>query len=62
MAVYGPIFDKSTLNLTAIGSFVYIYGMRNILFILFLFTVAVSYAQSDALAKNYFEQGQFEKS
>ena len=62
MAVYGPIFDKSTLNLTAIGSFVYIYGMRNILFILFLFTVAASYAQSDALAKNYFEQGQFEKS
>ncbi|MBG44677.1 MAG: hypothetical protein CL530_11995 [Aequorivita sp.] len=36
--------------------------MRNILFILFLFTVAASYAQSDALAKNYFEQGQFEKS
>ncbi len=59
---YGAIFDKSTLNLTAIGSFVYIYGMRKILFILFLFAVAASHAQSDALAKNYFEQGQFEKS
>lgn len=45
----------------AIASFAYIYGMRNILIILFLFTVSASLAQSDALAKNYFEQGQFEK-
>ncbi len=45
----------------AIASFAYIYGMRNILFILFFFTVSASLAQSDALAKNYFEQGQFEK-
>ncbi|MCG2417644.1 hypothetical protein K8089_01320 [Aequorivita sp. F47161] len=36
--------------------------MRKTLFILFFFTVTASFSQSDALAKNYFEQGQFEKS
>ena len=43
-------------------AFAYIYGMRNILIFTFLFTVTASFSQSDALAKNYFEQGQFEKS
>lgn len=36
--------------------------MRNFLFILIIFTTTSSFSQSDALAKNYFEQGQFEKS
>jgi tetratricopeptide (TPR) repeat protein len=36
--------------------------MRKILFILFFFTITASFSQSDALAKNYFEQGEFEKS
>ena len=36
--------------------------MRNILFIILFFTVTAGFSQSDALAKNYFEQGQFEKS
>ncbi len=36
--------------------------MRNFLIILFFFTATASFSQSDALAKNYFEQGQFEKS
>jgi tetratricopeptide (TPR) repeat protein len=36
--------------------------MRNIFFILAFFSITASFAQSDALAKNYFEQGQFEKS
>ncbi len=35
--------------------------MRNILFILTLFIGTASFSQSDALAKNYFEQGQYEK-
>ncbi len=35
--------------------------MRILFFILFFFTVSASFSQSDALAKNYFEQGQFEK-
>ncbi|CAM3361037.1 tetratricopeptide repeat protein [Aequorivita lipolytica] len=46
----------------AIAAFVYIYGMRNIFVILFIFSATASFSQSDALAKNYFEQGQFEKS
>lgn len=45
----------------AVGSFSYIYHMRNFLFILFFFVATVGFSQSDALAKNYFEQGQFEK-
>lgn len=36
--------------------------MRTILFIALLFCISTTYAQNDALAKNYFEQGQFEKS
>lgn len=36
--------------------------MRNILFIALFFCISATYAQNDALAKNYFEQGQFEKS
>lgn len=35
--------------------------MRNFLFILILFITTASFSQSDALAKNYFEQGQFQK-
>src|SRR5690606_11643066 len=35
--------------------------MRNFVFILLFFTITASFSQSDALAKNYFEQGQFEK-
>lgn len=35
--------------------------MRKLCFILFLFTVTASFSQSDALAKNYYEQGQFQK-
>ncbi len=35
--------------------------MRKICFILFFFSVTVGFSQSDALAKNYYEQGQFEK-
>lgn len=35
--------------------------MRNLIFILLFFTVTASSSQSEALAKNYFEQGQFEK-
>lgn len=42
-------------------SFDYIYPMRNFLFILILFVTTASFSQSDALAKNYYEQGQFEK-
>ncbi|PHR13883.1 MAG: hypothetical protein COA40_05070 [Aequorivita sp.] len=36
--------------------------MRTIFLILFFFNAMASFSQSDALAKNYFEQGQFEKS
>lgn len=35
--------------------------MRNFLLILILFVTTASFSQSDALAKNYFEQGEFEK-
>jgi|SRR5690554_3640978 len=35
--------------------------MRNFLLILILFVSTASFSQSDALAKNYFEQGEFEK-
>lgn len=35
--------------------------MRNFLFILILLITTASFSQSDALAKNYFEQGQFQK-
>lgn len=35
--------------------------MRNFFIILFIFTATVGFSQSDALAKNYYEQGQFEK-
>ncbi len=35
--------------------------MRNIFFILFLFTASIVTAQTELLAKNYFEQGEFEK-
>ncbi len=35
--------------------------MRNFLIILFFLTATASFSQSDALAKNYFEQGQFQK-
>ncbi|MCB0465169.1 MAG: tetratricopeptide repeat protein [Aequorivita sp.] len=35
--------------------------MRKICFILFLFTATVGFSQSDALANNYYEQGQFQK-
>nr|WP_026451157.1 tetratricopeptide repeat protein [Aequorivita capsosiphonis] len=35
--------------------------MRNFLIILFLLSVTASFSQSEALAKNYFEQGQFQK-
>lgn len=35
--------------------------MRNFFIILFLLTATVGFSQSDALAKNYFEQGQFQK-
>ncbi len=45
----------------AIVSFHYIYGMRIILYFLVFFWATASFAQSEALAKNYFEQGQFEK-
>lgn len=41
--------------------FPYIYGMRKLCFILFLFTVTAGFSQSDALANNYYEQGQFQK-
>ncbi len=35
--------------------------MRNIFFILLLFTASIVAAQTELLAKNYFEQGEFEK-
>jgi len=35
--------------------------MRKLCFILFLFTATAGFSQSDALAKNYYEQGQFQK-
>lgn len=35
--------------------------MRKLCFIFFFFVVTPGFSQSDALAKNYFEQGQFEK-
>ncbi|SRX72355.1 tetratricopeptide repeat protein [Aequorivita antarctica] len=35
--------------------------MRKLCFILFLFIAATGFSQSDALAKNYYEQGQFQK-
>ncbi|MDC8001656.1 tetratricopeptide repeat protein [Aequorivita todarodis] len=35
--------------------------MRKLCFILFLFTVSAGFSQSDALANNYYEQGQFQK-
>ncbi len=35
--------------------------MRKLCFILVLFTVTAGYSQSDALANNYYEQGQFQK-
>ena len=35
--------------------------MRKLCFILFLFTVTAGFSQSDALANNYYEQGQFQK-
>jgi len=35
--------------------------MRNFFLLFFLFASAIGFAQSDALAKNYFEQGEFEK-
>ena len=35
--------------------------MRKFCFILFVFVVTAGFSQSDALAKNYFAQGQFEK-
>jgi tetratricopeptide (TPR) repeat protein len=41
--------------------FHYIYGMRKLCLILFLFTVTAGFSQSDALANNYYEQGQFQK-
>ena len=36
--------------------------MRILLFIVFLFIFSAGFAQSDLLAKNYFEQGEYEKS
>ena len=35
--------------------------MHKLLFILFLFTITTVNAQKDLLAKNYFEQGKYEK-
>lgn len=46
----------------AIGAFHYIYTMRTLLSIILFFTLTGSFSQSDALAKNYFDQGEFEKS
>jgi tetratricopeptide (TPR) repeat protein len=39
----------------------YLYPMRTFIFVLVLFFTANSLAQSEALAKNYFEQGEYEK-
>lgn len=55
------IFHKYFHNSIAVGAFPYIYTMRIFCTIFLLFTFATGFSQSDALAKNYFEQGQFEK-
>lgn len=44
-----------------IGPFPYIYTMRTFFSIFIFFSLTSSFSQSDALAKNYFEQGEFEK-
>lgn len=44
-----------------IRSISYIYPMRKLCFILFFFVVTAGFSQSDALAKNYFSQGEFQK-
>lgn len=61
VAFCGSVFDKYFQKPIAVGAFAYIYAMRNLIFILLFFTVTASSSQSEALAKNYFEQGQFEK-
>ena len=58
---YGLVFDKYFQNPIAIGAFPYIYTMRILCSIFLLFTVTMGFSQSDALAKNYFDQGEFEK-
>ncbi|MEM0517691.1 tetratricopeptide repeat protein [Aequorivita flava] len=60
--IRGFVFDNFYKLPLAIGLFTYIYGMRRILCIVLIFTATASFSQSDALAKNYFEQGEFEKS
>ena len=44
-----------------IGPFHYIYTMRTFFSIFLFFIFSSSFSQSDALAKNYFAQGEFEK-
>ncbi len=39
----------------------YLYPMRKLIFILFLLTITMVSAQRDLLAKNYFDQGEYEK-
>ena len=57
----GLIFDKHTSNPIGFEPFHYIYGMRILILIFFLISTTIGFAQSDALAKNYFEQGEYEK-
>lgn len=59
--VCGLVFDKYSQNTLVNGSFPYIYTMRILFSIFLLLSVASGFSQSDALAKNYFEQGEFEK-
>ena len=42
-------------------AFSYLYPMRKFLFLIFLLSIATVSAQKDLIAKNYFEQGEYEK-
>jgi tetratricopeptide (TPR) repeat protein len=55
-AKYGFVFDVRNEN-----SIRYIYNMRILIFLLLILFASEGIAQNDLLAKNYFEQGEFEK-
>jgi tetratricopeptide (TPR) repeat protein len=54
-------FHKIVKQPIAVGAFPYIYRMRKFFLLFLFFCTQAVLSQSDALAKNYYEQGQFQK-
>lgn len=59
---YGFYFWKFVGNIGKRNPFSYIYDMRIIVCLILLLTSTAGFSQSPALARNYFKQGEFDKS